>query len=72
MNPTKVFTKNEQLKIKSFGIDIEDRIYTSEECRKIENQIEENIMSESKNNIPELTNNYRDILDILVKAQKER
>lgn len=70
MNPTKVFTNNEQLKIKSIGINIEDRIYTSEECRLMENQIEENIMSASKKNIPELTNNFRNILDILVNAQK--
>lgn len=71
MNPTKVFTNNEQLQIKSFGIEIEDKIYTSEECRKMESQIEENIMSASKKNIPELTNNFRNILDILVNAQKK-
>ena len=71
LNPTKVFTNNEQLQIKSFGIEIEDKIYTSEECRKMESQIEENIMSASKKNIPELTNNFRNILDILLNAQKK-
>ena len=37
----------------------------------MENQIEENIMSASKKNIPELTNSFRNILDILVNAQKD-
>ena len=71
MNPVEVFTEKDQLKIKHLGIDIENKIYTSEECRKMENQIEENIMSASKKNIPELTNSFRNILDILVNAQKD-
>ena len=71
LNPVEVFTEKDQLKIKNLGIDIENKIYTSEECRKMENQIEENIMSASKKNIPELTNSFRNILDILVNAQKD-
>lgn len=70
MNPEKLFTENEKTSIKNMGISIENRIYTPEECRIMEHIINENIMNESKNNIPELLNNLSNALNILVKFQE--
>lgn len=70
MNPEEVFTKIELEEIKKIGINIENKIYTPTECRVIENNIEETIMSASKRDIPELTNNFRNVLNTLIKFQK--
>lgn len=70
MNPEEVFTKIELEEIKKIGINIENKIYTPTECRVIENNIEETIMSASKKDIPELTNNFRNVLNTLIKFQK--
>lgn len=70
MNPEEVFTKIELEEIKKIGINIENKIYTSTECRVIEKDIEETIMSASKKDIPELTNNFRNVLNTLIKFQK--
>lgn len=70
MNPEEVFTKIELEEIKKIGINIENKIYTPTECRVIENNIEETIMSASKKDIPKLTNNFRNVLNTLIKFQK--
>ena len=72
MNPEDVFSKKELSKIKDIGIDLENRVYTPEECRMIENKIEENIMSESKNNIPSLTYSLNNVLNTLIKYQTNK
>ena len=70
MNPEEVFTEIELEKIKKMGINIENKIYTPTECRVIEKNIEETRMSASKKDIPELTNNFRNILNTLINFQK--
>lgn len=72
MNPEDVFSKNELSKIRDIGINLENRVYTPEECRMIENKIEENIMSESKNNIPNLTCSLSNVLNTLIKYQNNK
>lgn len=66
----KSFYKNRIRKNKKMGINIENKIYTPTECRVIEKNIEETIMSASKKDIPELTNNFRNILNTLINFQK--
>ena len=65
MNPEEVFTKKELNEVKEIGVNIENRIYTPEECRIMANRINENIMSESKNNIPNRINNLSNIVTTL-------
>lgn len=43
MNPEEVFTKKELNEVKEIGVNIENRIYTPEECRIMANRINENI-----------------------------
>lgn len=70
MNPEEVFTKKELNEIKDIGVNIENRIYTPEECGTIVNRINENIMSESKKDIPNRINNLSNVLTTLIKFQK--
>lgn len=70
MNPEEVFTKIELEEIKKIGINIKNKIYTPTECRVIEKDIEETIMSASKKDIPRLTNNFRNVLNTLIQFQK--
>ena len=70
MNPEEVFTKQELNEIKDIGVNIENRLYTSEECRILVNRINENIISESKKDIPNRINNLRNVLTTLIKFQK--
>ena len=69
MNPEEQFTQKELIDIKKLGIQIENRIYTAEECRIMANRINDNIMNESKKNIPTLINNFRNVLIILDKVE---
>ena len=70
MNPEEVFTKQELNEIKDIGVNIENRLYTPEECRILVNRINENIISESKKDIPNRINNLRNVLTTLIKFQK--
>ena len=70
MNPEEVFTKQEINEIKDIGVNIENRLYTPEEGRILVNRINENIISESKKDIPNRINNLRNVLTTLIKFQK--
>lgn len=61
---------NKEIKLLSdAGIKIEDREYSQEELKKYELNIEEFIMNHSTKNgdISKLSNEYRDILNVLMK-----
>ena len=70
MNPIELFTEEELKDIRNIGLNFENRIYTPEECGLVANKINESIMSESKNNIPNLINSLSNVLDTLIKYQK--
>ena len=70
MNPEEVFTKQELNEIKEIGVNIENRIYTPEECGIMVNRINENIMSESKKDIPNRINNLSNVLTTLKNSKK--
>ncbi len=72
MNPEEVFTKKEKYELKDIGINIENRIYTPEECGIMVNKINENIMSESKKNIPKRINNLSNVVTTFRKFQKSK
>jgi len=72
MNPEEVFTKKELNEIKDIGASVENRIYTPEECGMMANRINENIMSESKNNIPNRINNLSNVVTTLIEFQKRK
>ena len=70
MNPEEIFTDKELKEIKDIGVNIENRLYTPEECRILVNRINENIISESKKNIPDRINKLNNVLTTLIKFQK--
>ena len=70
MNPEEIFTDKELKEIKEIGVNIENRIYTPEDCRILVNKINENIISESKKNIPDRINKLNNVLTTLIKFQK--
>ncbi len=70
MNPEEIFTDKELKEIKDIGVNIENRIYTPEDCRILVNKINENIISESKKNIPDRINKLNNVLTTLIKFQK--
>lgn len=69
MNLLNNCTTNELKLLESAGVSIEDREYDNEELERLGYQIEEYIMSHStKNNeISDLSNKYRSILNTLIK-----
>lgn len=72
MNPEEVFTKKELNEIKDIGVSIENRTYTPEECGIIAHRINENIMSESKKDIPDRINNLSNVITTLIEFQKSK
>lgn len=72
MNPEEVFTKKELNEVKEIGVNIENRIYTPEECGVMAHRINENIMSESKKNIPNRINNLSNVVTTLIEFQKRK
>lgn len=72
MNPEELFTEKELYELKDIGVNIENRIYTPEECGIMVNKINENIMSESKKNIPSRINNLSNVVTTFRNFQKSK
>ena len=60
-----VFSEKEINKIRDFGINIENKDYTSADCNKIENQLLDKIMNNSRKNIPNLLNEFSGVINTL-------
>lgn len=71
MNLLNKFTKKEIKLLDNIGINIQDRDYGIKEIKEYESDIERFIISHSSKNgdISKYANEYRDILDIMIKCQ---